>query len=222
MLLFRWLIRISTAVVVLAGAAVILVYYLASRSLPDYDKTLDVAGVSQPVRIVRDTANVPHIFGENDKDVFFGLGYVHAQDRLWQMLVLRRTVQGRLSELFGERTVYIDTLLRHLDLYGAATSSVSAQTPEALAALESYSAGVNARIEEINRDALGRGAPEMFLFPASLPPWTPADSLAVIKVMALQLSSHLENEVLRARTSLMLAEDRVRDILPDIPGHGIM
>ena len=222
MLLFRWLIRISTAVVVLAGAAVILVYYLASRSLPDYDKTLDVAGISQPVRIVRDTANVPHIFGENDKDVFFGLGYVHAQDRLWQMLVLRRTVQGRLSELFGERTVYIDTLLRHLDLYGAATSSVSAQTPEALAALESYSAGVNARIEEINRDALGRGAPEMFLFPASLPPWTPADSLAVIKVMALQLSSHLENEVLRARTSLMLAEDRVRDILPDIPGQGIM
>jgi len=222
MLLFRWLIRISTAVVVLAGAAVILVYYLASRSLPDYDKTLDVTGISQPVRIVRDTANVPHIFGENDKDVFFGLGYVHAQDRLWQMLVLRRTVQGRLSELFGERTVYIDTLLRHLDLYGAATSSVSAQTPEALAALESYSAGVNARIEEINRDALGRGAPEMFLFPASLPPWTPADSLAVIKVMALQLSSHLENEVLRARTSLMLAEDRVRDILPDIPGQGIM
>ena len=222
MLLFRWLIRISTAVVVLAGAAVILVYYLASRSLPDYDKTLDVAGVSQPVRIVRDTANVPHIFGENDKDVFFGLGYVHAQDRLWQMLVLRRTVQGRLSELFGERTVYIDTLLRHLDLYGAATRSVSAQTPEALAALEAYSAGVNARIEEINRDALGRGAPEMFLFPASLPPWTPADSLAVIKVMALQLSSHLENEVLRARTSLMLAEDRVRDILPDIPGQGIM
>jgi len=222
MLLFRWLIRISTAVVVLAGAAVILVYYLASRSLPDYDKTLDVAGVSQPVRIVRDTANVPHIFGENDKDVFFGLGYVHAQDRLWQMLVLRRTVQGRLSELFGARTVYIDTLLRHLDLYGAATSSVSAQTPEALAALEAYSAGVNARIEEINRDALGRGAPEMFLFPASLPPWTPADSLAVIKVMALQLSSHLENEVLRARTSLMLAEDRVRDILPDIPGQGIM
>ncbi len=222
MLLFRWLIRISTAVVVLAGAAVILVYYLASRSLPDYDKTLDVTGISQPVRIVRDTANVPHIFGENDKDVFFGLGYVHAQDRLWQMLVLRRTVQGRLSELFGERTVYIDTLLRHLDLYGAATRSVSAQTPEALAALEAYSAGVNARIEEINRDALGRGAPEMFLFPASLPPWTPADSLAVIKVMALQLSSHLENEVLRARTSLMLAEDRVRDILPDIPGQGIM
>lgn len=222
MLLFRWLIRLSTAVVVLAGAAVILVYYLASRSLPDYDKTLDVAGISQPVRIVRDTANVPHIFGENDQDVFFGLGYVHAQDRLWQMLVLRRTVQGRLSELFGERTVYIDTLLRHLDLYGAATRSVSAQTPEALAALEAYSAGVNARIEEINRDALGRGAPEMFLFPASLPPWTPADSLAVIKVMALQLSSHLENEVLRARTSLMLPEDRVRDILPDIPGQGIM
>ncbi|MDP7151349.1 MAG: penicillin acylase family protein, partial [Paracoccaceae bacterium] len=167
MRLFRWLIRISTALAVLAGLAVILVYYLASRSLPEYDKTLDVAGVSAPVRIVRDTANVPHIFGETDEDVFFGLGYVHAQDRFWQMLTMRRTVQGRLSEIFGERTVSIDRILRRLDLYGAALSSVSAQSPEALAALEAYADGVNARIAEINESALGRGAPEMFLFPSA-------------------------------------------------------
>ena len=222
MLVFRWLIRISTTVVVLAGLAVVLVYYLASRSLPEYDKELEVSGISAPVRIVRDTANVPHIFGESDEDVFYGLGYVHAQDRLWQMIVLRRTVQGRLSEIFGERTLYIDKLLRNLDLYGAATRSVAAQDPEALEALKAYSAGVNARIEEINHDALGRGAPEMFLFPSAVSPWTPADSLAVIKAMALQLSSHLESEVLRARTSLMLPEERVSDILPDIPGLGIM
>lgn len=222
MRLFRWLIRISTALAVLAGLAVILVYYLASRSLPEYDKTLDVAGVSAPVRIVRDTANVPHIFGETDEDVFFGLGYVHAQDRFWQMLTMRRTVQGRLSEIFGERTVSIDRILRRLDLYGAALASVSAQSPEALAALEAYADGVNARIAEINESALGRGAPEMFLFPSAVPPWTPADSLAIIKLMSLQLSSQLDAEVLRARTSLMLDEDRVKDILPDIPSSGII
>ena len=221
MRIFGWLLKLSTGLAILAGLSVVFVYYLASRSLPDYDKTLDVSGISQEVRIIRDTANVPHIFGETDEDVFFGLGYVHAQDRLWQMLTNRRTVQGRLSEVFGSRTLYIDKLVRTLGLYEAATASVSAQSPEALAALQAYSAGVNARIAEINENALGRGAPEMFLFNQDVPPWTPADSLAVIKLMALQQSSHLESEVLRARTSLALPPERVADILPDVPGTGL-
>lgn len=221
MRIFRWLLKLSTGLAILAGLSVVFVYYLASRSLPDYDKTIEVAGISSDVRIVRDTANVPHIFGATDGDVYFGLGYVHAQDRLWQMLTVRRTVQGRMSEVFGSRTLYIDRLLRTLGLYEAASSSVAAQSPEALAALQAYSAGVNARIEEINNSALGRGAPEMFLFSQDVPPWTPADSLAVIKVMALQLSGHLEYEVLRARTSLALAPERVLDILPDVPGTGL-
>ncbi|MDG2259113.1 MAG: penicillin acylase family protein [Paracoccaceae bacterium] len=221
MRVFRLLLKLSTSLAILAGLTVVFVYYLASRSLPDYDKTIDVQGILGDVRIVRDTANVPHIFGSSDGDVFFGLGYVHAQDRLWQMLTVRRTVQGRMSEVFGERTLYIDKLLRTLDLYGAATTSVAAQSPEALVALQAYSAGVNARIDEINESALGRGAPEMFLFKQDVPPWTPADSLAVIKVMALQLSGHLEYEVLRARTSLVLEPERVADILPDVPGNGL-
>jgi penicillin amidase len=221
MRLFKWLFGLTIGLIVLALAGAMFVYYLAARSLPDYDQQQEVAGISAPVRIVRDSANVPHIFGETDQDVFFALGYVHAQDRLWQMLTLRRTVQGRLSELFGERTVQIDELLRRLDLYGAATRSVDSQTPEALAALTAYSAGVNARIAEINDEALGRGAPELFLFPSDVPPWTPADSLAVIKVMALQLSGHLEEEVLRARASLLLPEERLHDLLPDVPGSGV-
>ena len=136
MRVFRWLLKLSTGLVILTGLSVVLVYYLASRSLPEYDKTVRVEGVSSDIRIVRDTANVPHIFGQSNEDVMFGLGYVHAQDRLWQMLVIRRTVQGRMSEVFGERTLYIDTLLRRLGLYEAAVDSVSAQSPEAMAALE--------------------------------------------------------------------------------------
>ncbi len=73
------------------------------RSIPDYDATIEVAGISAPVEIVRDNANVPHIFGATDPDVYFALGFAHAQDRLWQMMTLRRTAQGRLSELFGVR-----------------------------------------------------------------------------------------------------------------------
>lgn len=220
--LFTWLFRIAAGLVVLTVLGVVLVYYLASRSLPDYSKTVAVQGVSAPVEIVRDNANVPHIMGATDADVFFGLGYAHAQDRLWQMTLLRRTAQGRLSEVFGAPTLKVDRLLRRMDLYRLAMESVAAQDPETLAALQAYADGVNARLAEINRDALGRGAPEMFLFDAPVAPWRPADSLAIVKVMGLQLSGHLIEEVLRARTSIALDDPRrLLDILPDSPGTGV-
>ncbi|ANT59203.1 penicillin acylase [Salipiger sp. CCB-MM3] len=221
-LIFRWLLRLVSTAILLAVIAVALVYYLASRSLPEYDKTLAVSGTTGDVEIVRDNAGVPHIFAPVDRDVYFGLGYAHAQDRLWQMMMLRRTAQGRLSELFGRRTVETDTLMRRLDLYTHAMRSVEAQDPETRDALEAYAAGVNARVQEINSESLGRGAPEFFLFNAPIAPWQPADSLAVIKLMALQLSGQFRDEILRARTSLALPDpEMIRDILPDIPGPGI-
>ncbi len=219
---FKWLIRLAGAMILVSLLAVLGGYYLLSRSLPDYDKDVAVAGLTAPVEIVRDNANVPHVFGQADGDVFFGLGYAHAQDRLWQMVMQRRTVQGRLSEVFGLRTVEIDKLMRRLDLYGLAQGSVAAQDAPTQAALRAYAAGVNARLAEINADALGRGAPEMFMFNAPMAPWQPADSLAIIKLMALQLSSHLEEEVLYARASLALEDERwLDDILPLSPGSGI-
>ena len=219
--LFRWLFRITAGVIGLAVAAGLLLGWFASRSLPDYDETLSVAGLSAPVEIVRDNANVPHIFGETDADVFYGLGLAHAQDRMWQMLMLRRTAQGRLSELFGERTVPVDDLLRRFDLYGLATRSVAAQDAYTQAALEAYADGVNAWFGEVNEGARGRGAPEFWIFEPVIAPWQPGDSLAVLKLMALQLAGHLDAEVLRARISLALDDDRVADILPEVPGAGI-
>ncbi|MDU8911513.1 penicillin acylase family protein [Aestuariicoccus sp. MJ-SS9] len=220
--LFRWLVRLASAAIALSVLAALIVYYLGSRSLPDYDKTLAVGGITADVEIVRDNSNVPHILASSDRDAFFGLGYAHAQDRLWQMTLLRRTAQGRLSEVFGARTAETDKLLRRLDLYPLAVQSVASQDAFTLDALEAYSAGVNARIAEINADSLGRGAPEFFLFGAPLSPWQPADSIAIVKLMALQLAGHLQDEVLRARTSLQLPDpSRLPDLLPDIPGQGV-
>ena len=221
-MLLRWLLRIAGTLILLSLLVVLAVYYLASRSLPEYNKSFTSQGLAAPLEIVRDHANVPHILGQTDADSFFGLGYAHAQDRLWQMVVMRRTVQGRLSEMFGMRTLQIDKLMRRLDLYGRARASLPDLRPETRAALEAYAAGVNARLEEINRDALGRGAPEMFMFSAPVAPWGPADSVAMVKLMALQTTGHLQREVLRARTSLQLADPaRIKDILPDAPGAGI-
>ncbi|MEL7212081.1 MAG: penicillin acylase family protein [Pseudomonadota bacterium] len=220
-ILFRWLFRLVTGGFILAGLAMALVYYFGARSLPDYSGEVTLDGPSAPIEIVRDNANVPHIFAQNDADVFFALGYAHAQDRLWQMTMLRRTVQGRLSELFGDRTIQIDALLRRLDLYNLAVQSVETQDAPTRAALEAYADGVNARLRQVNEDALGRGAPELFLFSNRIAPWQPADSVAVIKLMALQLNGQIEAEVLRARASLTLDSDRVKDILPDMPGTGV-
>ena len=218
---FRWLIRIVSGLIALGVILTALAYYILSRSLVDYDEDFTVAGISAPVEIVRNNDNVPHIFGKTDRDVFFALGFAHAQDRLWQMTMLRRTAQGRLSELFGPATVKVDELMRRYDLYGLALESVKAQDPETLAALEAYSAGVNAWIEEVNKGARGRGAPEFFLFEPEISAWAPADSIAILKLMALQLSSAVQTEVLRARVSLLLSPERLADILPDDPGQAI-
>ena len=220
-LLFRWLLRLVLVMIFMIVGTFGLAYYFASRSLPDYDAESVVRGLNAPVEIVRDNANVPHIFGESDADVYFALGFAHAQDRMWQMTMLRRTAQGRLSELFGERTLEIDKVIRRYDIYNLAVASVDDQDEPTTIALDAYAAGVNAWLAEVNAGARGRGAPEMWLFNHPVSPWQPADSLAILKLMALQLSSHLEREVLRARTSLMLPSTRLADLLPDDPSTSI-
>ena len=220
-LAFRWLLRLFTGLVVLGLLGLLTSYYFLSRSLPDYTEDFSLAGVSAPVEIVRNNANVPHIFGAKDEDVYFALGFAHAQDRLWQMTQLRRTAQGRLSETFGQSTVRVDEILRRYDIYGLALQSVEAQDAQTKLALQAYANGVNAWIGQVNSGARGRGAPEFFLFEPEIAVWQPADSIAILKLMALQLSTHLTSEVRRARASLLLSDARVRDLLPDDPGTGI-
>ncbi|PTE14961.1 penicillin acylase family protein [Pseudogemmobacter blasticus] len=219
--LFRWLVRLLTAAAVLGGVGLLLLYWFLSRSLVDYDEDFTVKGITAPVEVVRNNDSVPHIFGKSDEDVYFALGFVHAQDRLWQMTMLRRTAQGRLSELFGSATLGVDELMRRLDLYTLSLDSVAAQDPKTLAALQAYSAGVNAWIEQVNSGARGRGAPEFWMFEPEISAWAPADSIAILKLMALQLSGHAEAEVLRARLSMILSADRLADILPEDPGKGV-
>ena len=221
-LLLRWLLRLGTVAVGVTVAVVLVVWWIGSRSIPDYDAQWQVPGLSAPVEIVRNTAAVPHVFGQSDADVFFGLGLAHAQDRLWQMLMMRRTAQGQLSELFGDATLEIDDLIRRLDIYQLATTSVEALAPDTRAVLEAYANGVNAWIGLVSQEALGRGAPELFLFTPDIAPWRPADSVAVTFLMALQLTGHHDQEVLRARLSLALNDPAgMADLMPDAPGAGV-
>ena len=222
-LLFRILAWSVAAMAGLGLGALALVYYLAAGSLPDYGAAHRVQGLGAAVEIVRDAHAVPHIFASSDRDAFFGLGWVHAEDRLWQLELHRRTAQGRLAELFGPDALPIDRSMRALDLAGLARAAVAAQKPDALAALEAYAEGINARIRAVNAEALGRGAPEFFLFgDGALAPWTPADSLAVMKLMALRLTTAARLEARRARLLANLTPDQVADLDPAYPDRGLI
>ena len=212
--LFKWLMWIAVGLGLLILLALAGVYYMASHSLPDYNAERQLDGITGEVTIVRDSFAVPHIFAEHDADVFFGLGYAHAQDRLWQMTMFRRIAQGRLAEVFGPDLVERDYFLRSLDIYRSAVRSAGHQSAETLAELEAYSRGVNARLQLVREEALGRGAPEFFLFEPRIAPWTPADSIAVQKLLALMLSDGAINEFLRAALLNRMPPERVRDLMP--------
>lgn len=218
--LFRLLLWLVGGLGALALAAASLAWWLASRSLPDYGTDRAVAGLERSAEVVRDANAVPHIFAETERDAYFAMGLVHAQDRLWQMEVARRGAQGRLSEIFGAAALPLDRRLRAFDLYGLARASEKHQSAETMAALEAYAAGVNAWIDEINDEALGRGAPEFFLFDEALSPWTPADSLAVLKVMALRLTDAAALESRRARLLRRLTPEQLDDVFPLYPDPG--
>ena len=217
-LVFRWLLRALGAIAVVSAASLAVLWLFLSRSLTDPSADYALPGARGEIEIVRDVSAVPHVFAGSDWDVYYGLGVAHAQDRLWQMTTLRRTAQGRLSELFGPRTLRTDELLRRLDISGAARASLAAQDPATTQMLEAYAAGVNAWLGHVAEGALGRGAPEFFLFEPRIEPWSPADSLAVQKLMALQLSGHLETEVLLERLRRMLGADRAVQLMPPDPG----
>lgn len=215
--LFRWLLRLTIGLIIGMVIVTLLIWYFATRSLPDYNASYRMTGLQGPVEIVRSTENVPHIFAGSDTDAFFALGVAHAQDRLFQMTVLRRAAQGRLAEIYGARAFRADDLARRLGLYRNARESLAAQDAYTIAALEAYSAGVNEWIAQINRDASGRGAPEFFLYPEEIAAWKPADSLAVLKLLAAGSSTAIRDEILRARLSI--ARPDIGPQLAALPGQ---
>ncbi|WP_265502245.1 penicillin acylase family protein [Paracoccus beibuensis] len=200
--LFRWLLRLTVGLMILIVLSAGLIWYFSVRSLPDYNARFRVEGIDAQVEIVRSTENVPHVFAKTDTDAFFALGLVHAQDRLFQMTLLRRAAQGRLAEIHGPSALAADVLARRLELYRAAQASFDVQDGATKAALRAYADGVNQWISIVNADAMGRGAPEFFLFPDVITFWQPADSIAILKLLAASSTNAAAEEVLRARLSL--------------------
>ena len=215
--LFRALLFAAIGLLALAVAVAGLAYALITRSLPDYDADYVLPHTVGDIEIIRDRFAIPHIFAATDSDVFFGLGFVHAQDRLWQMTMLRRTADGRLAELFGEQALAHDLMMRQLDLTGLARATLPHQSGRTIAFLDAYANGVNAWLDIVNAQAKGRGAPEFFLFSAKLRPWEAADSLAIMLLMAFRLADHADDELLRLALLDRIDQTRLFDIMPSNP-----
>jgi penicillin amidase len=186
--------------------------YLLS-SLPQLDGRIAVRGPMGEVRIARDADGVPLITAANDEDAAFGLGFAHAQDRLFQMELQRRYGAGRLAEILGPQALATDRQMRVLGLYRAAEAEIPTLSPAVRRAVEAYAAGVNAFL------ATRRGAlpPEFLLLRFRPDPWRPADSLVWGKLMDLELAGNYRGELQRARLARSVSPDDLAVLYPEYP-----
>ena len=211
----KWL-RIAALLVLgipLVAAAV--TYLAAKATVTPLSGTLSLPGLSARVEIVRDAEAVPHIFGASLDDLYAALGFAHAQDRLWQMELLRRVGQGRLSEIFGERTLGADIFIRTLDFHGHATRALASLSRQHRASLEAYARGVNAYLDRTTGLTDMRWPPEFWLLRHRPERWQAADSIAVLKVMALNLSTNFEHEITRLSWAAQgMTPAEIEDLMP--------
>ncbi len=215
----RWVRRILVGLLVLAVVIVIFGFFLVRRPFPQVDGDLAAAGLGSPVEVIRDADGVPHIYAGSEHDLFFAQGFVHAQDRFWQMDFWRHIGAARLSEMFGDSQVDTDLFLRSLDFTGLAEQELEMLDGGQRAILEAYAEGVNAYLES-------RSPSQVSLEYAILPlqasgyeiePWTPVNTLTWAKVMSWDLSWNMLQEIDRAVLSAGLSVERVDQLYPDYP-----
>ncbi len=210
--------------VTLALVATGLVVWSVRRAFPDVSGELSLPGLSAPVTVYRDQHGIPQLYAKTAADLFRAQGYVHAQDRFWEMDFRRHVTSGRLSELFGEGQVSTDAFLRTLGWRQVAEQEWTMVSATAKAYLEAYAAGVNAWIAANGgADASGAKSLEYTILGLSnggyqIEPWSPVDSLAWLKAMAWDLRGNMESETDRAvLLASGLTVEQVDDLYPGYP-----
>ncbi len=193
-------------------------YYMLIKPHPNYDGEVLLNGIESNIEIYRDQYAIPYIFAETDNEAAFALGYVHAQERLFQMDIVRRAGQGRLSEILGTITVPFDKMFKTLGLYKNVEENYDKYNPEVIEVLENYSKGVNAFIEsnksnlQIEFDVLGY-LPEK---------WKPEHSLVIAKLLAFELNISWWTDVSFAHLIQKLGAEKVKEVIPDYPENGTL
>ena len=204
------------SLVVITIVTLLILRYLVTKSFPVVDGTLVVAGLQNRVTIQRDEFGIPHIFAANEHDLFFAQGYVHAQDRLWQMDVARRAGEGRLSEVFGSSTLKFDKLFRTVGMKRIAEKLEQNLHPESRRVLQAYSDGVNAFITSHR----GKYPVEFDMLNYTPEEWKPVHSLLVARLMAWELNISWYVDLVLGDLYKTFGEEKAQEIFPTYPENG--
>lgn len=204
-------------ILVLAGAVIFLYIYWwrMQRAAPRLDGVLKASFFEQPVEILRDKHGAPHIYAQTEADFHRALGYVHAQDRFWQMEQARRTAQGRLAEIFGEAALDADRFCRIIGLQRAAEADEAALDSDTRQAIGWYAEGVNAYLETHT----GRVSAEHNLLRVPVEPWRIVDTLGAAKALAWSMSGNWQSELTRLLLNQHLDVYTAADLEPEYPAN---
>jgi penicillin amidase len=206
----RSFLKIFGGVLVASAILVGILWLAAMRARPSLDGQRDVAGLLAATTIDRDSHGIPLITAQSEDDAYFALGYAHAQDRFFQMEMMRRQGQGRLAEIIGRMGVENDVFMRTLGVYRRAEQDFQNLTPQTRRAFERYAAGVNTWLAE------GHALPlELSILFFKPEPWRSADSLVWQKLMGLQLSGNWTQELSQAAFVAKLGAEKAAALMPD-------
>lgn len=214
-----WVFGVIAGLVVIALVAAGIGVWTIQRSFPQLDGEITLAGLDREVTVQRDALGIPFITATSAQDLFYAQGYVHAQDRFWEMDFRRHVTGGRLAELFGESQVPTDRFLRTLGWREIAEQEVEALDSTTLDYYEAYADGVNAYLADhsgadasLEYAVLGLQNPGY-----EIEPWTPVDSVAWLKAMAWDLRGNIETETERALMAPDFSADEIEELYPAYP-----
>ena len=202
-----------------AGLAIVLLvlgaalWAMLRASLPAIEGEATLKALGAPVEVLRDSEGIPHVFASSERDTWTALGFLHAQDRLWQMEVQRRVAAGRLSEVLGERTFDIDKVTRTLGIARMAEAIVAALDAPTRDALDAYAQGVNAFLDSDPMLPV-----EFQVLRVKPAPWKPADTVGWLLMMSWDLSGNWRSEAARMRLLPQLGPERLAQLMPAYPG----
>ena len=212
-LLARWLkitIGVTLSLAVILAVTVVISFFTLKSYLPEYSGEIKTSEVSGNIEVYRDTLGIPYIFAEGDTDAAFALGYLHAQERFFQMEMIRRAGEGRLSEVFGSSTIPYDKMFRTLGIAGLAEESLNNASSSSKKILSAYSNGVNTFLKKSE----GKTSLEFTLLGYEPEMWTPRHSIIAAKMLAWELNIAWWGDFSYARLIEKFDSAKVKEILP--------
>ncbi|WP_340111538.1 penicillin acylase family protein [Maribellus mangrovi] len=209
----RILTGILVLVILIVISVIVLLQFTKKAAIPDYDKDFVLYGLKSEVEILRDAHGIPHVYAQNEDDLYRAVGFAMAQDRLWQMDLLRRVTQGRLSEILGKDQVETDLMMRALRIQEKSQKILDSSDPKIVAALEAFSDGVNQYIAQFPLP------PEFKILGYQPEWWKPVHSINLIGYMSWDLSAGWQTEYFLHQLCAEVSDEKIAEMIPNLENH---